>query len=188
MMRELGLVALLLAPLALSGCGMFSSDEDEALAAVDAAAPKPCPTVGVLAGADHITVFNGKGHDLTDVVVKASIDKAAISCKYDTGDHTISVDIAFNGSAERGPAATGDDLNIRGFLAITRVDGKKVSKETYDIPLNFDKGTQIRFLKSIDGTVVPYGGTVNGSIYEMLVGFQVTHEQLDYNRKTSAQP
>ena len=182
----LGLVALLLAPLALSGCGMFTSKEDEAMEAIAAAAPKPCPTVGVLAGADSITVFKGKGHDLTDVVLKAEIDKAVTTCEYDTGDHTISVDIAFNGSAEMGPAATSSDMNLKGFLAITRTDGKLVNKDVYDIPISFDKGTrQMRFLKSIDGTVVPYGGSVNGSIYEMLVGFQVTKEQLDFNRKAA---
>lgn len=185
-MHGLGLVAVLLAPLALSGCGMFTSKEDEAMDAIAAAAPKPCPTVGVLAGADTITVFDGKGHDLTDVVLKATIDKAVTSCEYDTDEHTISVDIAYNGSAEMGPAATGTDMNLKGFLAVTRTDGKLVRKDIYDIPLSFDKGSQqIRFLKSIDGTVVPYGGTVNGSIYEMLVGFQVTKEQLDYNRKAA---
>ena len=185
-MHGLGLVALLLAPLALSGCGMFTSDEDEAMAAMAAAAPKPCPTVGVLAGTDRITVFNGSGRDLTDVVLTAEIDKAATTCEYDTDDHTISVDIAFNGSAEMGPAATSSDMNLKGFLAITRTDGKLVNKTVYDIPLSFDKNTRkMRFLKSIDGTVVPYGGTVNGSIYEMLVGFQVTKEQLDDNRKAA---
>lgn len=185
-MHGLGLVALLLAPLALSGCGMFTSDEDEAMAAMAAAAPKPCPAVGVLAGTDRITVFNGSGRDLTDVVLTAEIDKAATTCEYDTDDHTISVDIAFNGSAEMGPAATSSDMNLKGFLAITRTDGKLVNKTVYDIPLSFDKNTRkMRFLKSIDGTVVPYGGTVNGSIYEMLVGFQVTKEQLDDNRKAA---
>lgn len=188
-MHGLGLIVLLLAPLALGGCSMFSSKEDEAMAAITAAAPKPCPTVGVLAGADQITVFNGAGHELSDVVLKATIDKAAISCEYDVDDNTISVDIAFNGSAEMGPAATDSEMNLKGFMAVTHVDDKQISKVTYDIPLNFDKGTrQIRFLKSIEDTVVPYGGAVvNGSVYEMLVGFQVTQQQLDYNRKMSSE-
>lgn len=190
--RGLGLATLVLAPLALAGCswvGLGPDREDEALAAIEAAAPKPCPTVGVLDGADRITVFNGQGQDLTDVVVKAEISKAATSCKYDTDDHTISVDIAFNGAAEMGPAATSTDMSLKGFLAVTRVDGKKVSKQVYDIPLTFDgKSRQIRFLKSIDETIVPYGGSVNGSIYVMLVGFQVTPEQLDYNRKVPLGP
>ncbi len=191
-LRGLGFATLFLVPLALGGCswlGIGPSREDEAMDAIASATPKPCPTVGVLDGADRITVFNGQGHDLTDVVIRAEISKAATTCKYDTDDHTISVDLAFNGAAEMGPAATSTDMNLKGFLAVTRVDGKKVSKQVYDIPLSFDgKSRQIRFLKSIDETVVPYGGSMNGSNYVMLVGFQVTQAQLDYNRKVPVGP
>jgi hypothetical protein len=190
-LRPVGLAALLILPLALGGCswlGMGGDDDDEAMRAIAAAQPKPCPSIGVLDGADRITVFNGKGQDLTDVVVKAEISKAVISCEYDIDDATISVDLAFNGAAEMGPAATGRDMNLKGFLAITRTDGKKVSKEIYDIPISFEKGRQIRFLKSVEDTVIPYGGHVNGAYYEFLIGFQVTQAQLDYNRKTPVGP
>lgn len=190
-LRGVALAALLLAPLALGGCswlGMGGGDDDEVMDDIEAAAPKPCPSIGVLDGADRITVFNGRGHDLTDIVVRAEITKAAIQCEYDTDDHTISVDIAFNGGAEMGPAATSRDMSLKGFLAITRTDGKKVSKQIYDIPVTFSSSRDVRFLKSVEGTVVPYGGTVNGSIYEFLVGFQLTPEQLDYNRKVPLGP
>ncbi|MGV8998461.1 MAG: hypothetical protein ACOH12_16095 [Parvibaculaceae bacterium] len=187
--RGIALVALLALPLALGGCswlGMGGDDEDEAISAIKDAAPKPCPTVGVLDGADKITVFNGNGQDLTDVVVRAEISKAATTCKYNTDDNTISVDIAFNGGAEMGPAATSREISLKGFLAVTRIDGTRVSKQVYDIPLTFDEGTRhVRFLKSIEETVVPYTEQKNGSYYEFLVGFQVTKDQLEYNRKTS---
>lgn len=188
--RGFALVSVLLLPLALGGCswlGMGGGDED--IDEIEAAAPRPCPSIGVLDGADRITVFNGRGRDLTDVVVRAEITKAAIKCEYDTGEHTISVDIAFNGGAEIGPAATSRDMSLKGFLAITRVDGKKVSKQIYDIPITFSGAARtVRFLKSVEGTVVPYGGSVNGSIYEFLVGFQLTPDQLDYNRKVPLGP
>ncbi|HEY4345032.1 MAG TPA: hypothetical protein VGN05_11845 [Parvibaculum sp.] len=190
-LRGLALTGILLMPLVLGGCswlGLGSSDEDEALEDIEKAAPKPCPSIGVLDGADRVTIFNGRGKDLTDVVVRAEITKAAIKCEYDTGEHTISVDLAFNGGAELGPAATSRDMSLKGFLAITRTDGKKVSKQIYDIPVTFDKSRNVRFLKSIEETVVPYGGNVNGSIYEFLVGFQLTPDQLDYNRKVPVGP
>ncbi len=188
--RGIALAALLLTPLALGGCswlGMGSSDDEEL--DLEASAPKPCPSIGVLDGADRITVFNGRGNDLTDVVMRAEITKAAIKCEYDKGDRTISVDLAFNGGAELGPAATSRDMVLKGFLAVTRVDGTKVSKQIYDIPVTFSgTGRDVRFLKSVEGTVVPYTPEMNGSNYEFLVGFQLTHEQLDYNRKVPVGP
>ncbi|MCE9649983.1 MAG: hypothetical protein K8R18_10205 [Parvibaculum sp.] len=187
--RAVALAGLLMMPLALGGCswlGMGSDDDD--LDEIEASAPKPCPTIGVLDGADRITVFNGSGRDLTDVVVRAEITKAAIKCDYDTDDHTISVDLAFNGGAEMGPAATSRDMTLKGFLAVTRTDGKKVSKQIYDIPVSFGTARTVRFLKSVEGTVVPYGGTVNGSIYEFLIGFQLTPDQFEYNSKVPLGP
>ncbi len=188
--RIAALALLVLAPLMLGGCswlGMGSAEED-VLAEIESVAPKPCPTVGVLDGTDKITVFNGQGQDLTDVVVRAEISKAAIQCEYDTDDKTITVDLAFNGLAVMGPAATTNEMSLQGFLAVTRIDGKKVSKQLYDIPIDFGKTRQVRFLKSVDGTVVPYGGDQNGSSYVFLVGFQVSQSQLDYNRKSIVGP
>lgn len=182
--RAMSLAALLMVPLALGGCSWLGmGDEDEAIEAIAAAQPKPCPTIGVLDGADKVTIFNGQGQDLTDVIVRAEISKAAIACEYDVGASTISVDIAFNGAAEMGPAATAQAMNLKGFLAVTRRGGKRVSKQVYDIPISFEDGRKVRFLKSIDDTVIPYGGNSNGAIYEFLVGFQVNQSQLDYNRK-----
>lgn len=189
--RIAALALIVLAPLTLGGCswlGMGSDEGDDVLDEIAAVAPKPCPTVGVLDGADRITVFNGQGQDLTDVVVRAEISKAAIQCEYDTDEKTISVDLAFNGLAVMGPAATNSDMALKGFLAVTRIDGTKVSKQIYDIPVEFDKARQVRFLKSVEGTVIPYGGDQNGSSYVFLVGFQVSQSQLDYNRKATVGP
>ena len=185
--RIAALALIVLAPLALGGCSWLGmgSDEDDVMAEIAAVAPKPCPTVGVLDGADRITVFNGQGQDLTDVVVRAEISKAAIQCKYDIEDKTIS---AFNGLAVMGPAATNSEMSLKGFLAVTRIDGAKVSKQIYDIPIDFDKERQVRFLKSVEGTVVPYRDDQNGSSYVFLVGFQVSQSQLDYNRKATVGP
>lgn len=186
-MKRLALAALLVAPLALGGCSWFSSSDDDD--EIEKAAPQPCPTIGVLDGADRVTVFNGRGRDLTDVVLRGEIRKAVIKCKYDTDEHTISVDLAFDGQAEMGPAANSRDQVLKGFAAITRTDGKIVNKQEFDMPVSF-AGTsrQVRFEKVIEDTVLPYGGEINGSIYEILVGFQLTREQLDYNRKVPSTP
>ncbi len=185
--KGFALVALLVAPLALGGCSMFGDDDEDA--DIEKSAPQPCPAIGVLDGADRITVFNGRGRDLTDVVVRGEIRKAVTKCQYDTDEHTISVDLAFDGLAEAGPAATSRDMALKGFVAITRTDGKIVNKQEFDLPISFAGATrQVRFEKVIEDSVVPYGGTVNGSIYEFLVGFQLSHDQLEYNRKVPQTP
>ncbi|MGB5950050.1 MAG: hypothetical protein WBG82_12075 [Parvibaculum sp.] len=183
--RRIGLAALLIAPLALGGCswlGMGSDDEADVLAA----APKPCPTIGVLDGADRITMFNGRGLDLTDVVVRGEIRKAVSKCEYDDGE--IAVDVAFDGQADLGPAATSRELNLKGFMTVVR-NGRISDKQVFDIPVVFEGAARtVRFLKTIEDTKLATDGRLDGSAYELLVGFQLSPEELEYNRKVPSTP
>lgn len=189
---RMALAALLLSAMALSGCtseqafsavGLGSSTEE------GGTADRPCPTVGVLNGTDHLTLFNGRGKDLTDVVLRAEIGKVVTKCEYNTDDSLISVDLAYNGIAEIGPAAQSRTQSVTTFVAVMRRFGTKVKKQIYEVPLVFEGASrQIQFLKTVNGTQIPYGGDADGRIYEILVGFQLTPEQLDYNRKVPRVP
>lgn len=185
--RGLGLAALLAMPLVLGGCSMFSGD-DEAVDVVEKDAPKPCPTVGVLDGADHVTIFNNRGKDLTDIVLRGEIRKAALQCEYDTDNAQISVNVAFDGTVDLGPAATSRDATIPGFMAIVR-NGYMVTKKELDIPVTFDGASRtVKFLKTVEDTEIPIGGEINGANYEVIVGFQLTKDQLEYNKKVPSTP
>lgn len=173
------------AALALSGCGMFGgSDIKEGGTTL-----YPCPTVGVLNETDHVTLLSGTGADLTDVVAKAEIGKVVSTCKYDVDESTITVDIAFNGTAELGPASSTRALTLKTFVAVTRRYDAFDKKQVYEVPVVFEPGQrQVHFVKTVEGTILPYGGRADGSIYQLLVGFQLTPEQLEYNRRTSYIP
>lgn len=166
-----------LLPLGLAGCG--STSEEKAVFS----AAHPCPRIGVLAGADQIVVFDGRGTDITNVVVRAEIEKSALKCEYDIDDKTISLDLGFNGLAELGAAASTNEIHLNGFVAITRPDASVIRKTYVDVPLKFEKGSQkVRFLSTLEKTVLPYSDEMDGSSYEILVGFQLSPEQLSYNR------
>ncbi len=174
-----------LAALALSGCGMFGgSDVKEGGTTL-----YPCPSVGVLNETDHVTLLSGSGTDLTDIVAKAEIGKVVSRCEYDIEESTITVDIAFDGIAELGPAASARALTLKTFVAVTRRFNAFDKKQVYEVPVVFEPGQrQVRFVKTVDGTVLPYGGRADGSIYQILVGFQLTPEQLEYNRRVAYSP
>lgn len=189
---RMALVGLLLSALTLAGCtseqafsavGLGSSTEE------GGTADRPCPTVGVLNETDHLTLFNGRGKDLTDVVLRAEIGKVVTKCEYNPEESLISVDLAYNGVAEIGPAAQSRNQTVTTFVAVMRRFGTKVKKQIYEVPLAFGGNSrQIQFLKTVDGTQIPYGGNADGRIYEILIGFQLTPEQLDYNRKVPRVP
>lgn len=176
--------AMLAAPLALTGCSIFGDDEED----VPVYIAKPCPAVGILQDSEKITLFRGASQDAGDVVLRAEIRKAVIKCEYDEDDSVISADVGFDGAAITGPAASGTVQTLPGFLAIIR-QGKIIDKQAYDIPVEFSDGaSRVRFIKTIEGTKLPWSGRLNGAAYELMVGFQVTPEQLAYNRKAPSGP
>ncbi|MAB14468.1 hypothetical protein [Parvibaculum sp.] len=149
----------------------------------------PCPNVGVLDQADRITAFNGSGQDITDVAVRAELNKVVTQCEYNLSDSTITFDIAFDGVAELGPGATSRTQNLPVFMAVTRRFGKLVKKQTMTLPVTFAPGeTKVRFTKMLEGNVVPYGKGADGRIYYILVGFQLSQDQLAYNRRVAPVP
>ncbi|MDP2213826.1 MAG: hypothetical protein Q8J81_08255 [Phenylobacterium sp.] len=177
---------LVLAALGLSGCSWLGmSDETK----TGGTTQYPCPAVGVLNETDHVTLLRGAGTDLTDVVARAEIGKVVSKCSYNIDEATIIVDIAFDGIAEIGPAATSRDQTFNTFVAVTRRFNTFDKKQVYEVPVTFAPGQhQMRFVKTVDGTVLPYGGDADGRIYQILIGFQLTAEQLEYNRKVPYAP
>ena len=176
------------AALALAGCssigGMFGSSTEQG-----GTTQFPCPSVGVLQGADHITLVRGEGAGSTDIMAKAEFGRVVSKCEYNTSDSTITVDIAFEGIAELGPAATSRDLVLDTFVAVTRRFDVFDKKKIYQVPVTFEPGmNRMRFVQSIDGTVIPYGGQADGRIYQILLGFQLTAQQLEYNRTVPYTP
>lgn len=181
-------VVAAVAALALAGCssigGMFGSSTH-----AGGTTQFPCPAVGVLQGADHITLVRGAGTDLADVMAKAEFGRVVSKCEYNTSDSTIKVDIAYEGIAELGPAATSRSLVLDTFVAVTRRFNAFDNKKIYQVPVTFEPGqNRVRFVQNIDGTVIPYGGDADGRIYQILIGFQLTQQQLDYNRTVPYTP
>lgn len=179
-------VLLVLAALGLSGCSWLGVTDEKK----DGGSTQfPCPSVGVLNETDHVTVTRGGGTDLTDIVARAEIGKIVSKCSYNIDESTITVDLAFDGVAEIGPAATSRELALNVFVAVTRRFSTLDKKQIYEVPVTFAPGQrQVRFVKTVDGTVLPYGGDADGRIYQILVGFQLTQEQLDYNRRVPYAP
>lgn len=168
-----------LAALALAGCGMFGSSTKEGGTPL-----YPCPAVGILQETENITLVRGTGADLTDVILKAEMGRVVSKCTYNTSDSTITVDLAFDGIAELGPAANSREFTLQTFVAVTRRYSAFDKKQIYNVPVVFEAGQrQMRFVQSVDGTVLPYGENADGRIYQILIGFQLTPEQLQYNRR-----
>lgn len=169
-----GVGLALLAAVALGAC----SSTDSVDAGADALA---CPRVAIVRDASRVTQFqDGPGRDLTDVVSRAAIADFTGGCDY--GDDGVTVGFELALVAERGPAMQGSQGAYEYFVAVTAPDGTILNKRTFettiDFPANVSRSGSLEELEQ----VIPLPADTNARDYQILLGFQLSPDQLDYNR------
>ena len=174
--------ALILVSGFLASCSYLPSvpflggdDEEEVKAGL-------CPAPSILGNAERVSQFKqGTGRDLTDVMFQAEIGKLTMSCRYLQG--RVVSDISFELIAERGPAARTRDGDFDYFVAISDAKGRVLAKETFRSKIAFPENRRrAGILEEIEQSI-PLRKGEDGGGYEILVGFQLTEDQLKFNRR-----
>lgn len=158
--------------LAVSGCANpFKKKE-----------PLPCPSALIVKDASRKVVYReGPGRDLTDVLFEASLPRIVVSCSYD--DRGVEMTTALTIIAARGPANTTRRAGIRYFAAVIDPKNNIVAKREFEseleFPINIDRGSAVEELVER----IPVGKGVAADDYTIAVGFQLTREELEANRR-----
>ena len=84
----------------------------------------------------------------------------------------------------KGPKAAGDEKDYTYFVSVTRRDRSVLAKDISTIRVKFPKGADtVTRRETVTGIVIPRASeTVSGTNFEVIVGFELTPEQLAYNR------
>ncbi len=141
-----------------------------------------CPQVGVLYDADRVSIFGpGPEKNLENLVYDAEIGDVSIDCKYN--DEIVKSEISFSLDLRAGPAAIPGKQTFRYFVALTELNSAVLSKKVYSQEVEFDAENG-RFLlsKKVGDLKIDYKRLGRGDLYEILVGWELTPEQLTYNR------
>ncbi|HVY89501.1 MAG TPA: hypothetical protein VG942_11570 [Hyphomonadaceae bacterium] len=176
MKRAVGLVSAGLGLLALAGC--FNVGE----ALNDKPNVGPCPVSGSLYDASRVVEVKGaQRHE--NVGFTGAIEGVRGFCRY-TGTNPITMEIEIDFEFGKGPKADGAQHNYPYFVTVTRRDRSVLAKEVYQVPITFPAGKDIvKYTEKLDGIEIPRANdTVSGSNFEVIVGFDLTPEQLAYNR------
>ncbi|MBP2302576.1 hypothetical protein [Azospirillum picis] len=160
------------AVLALSGCSSGSnSPADLALA---------CPKVNIVRDLQEVTVFRPGGKDLTDMESRAALVDFTGNCEYTSNGVTVNVNAFL--VAERGPALKGDGAKYQYFVALAQPDGTLVSKAFFDTDVTFQPGQQRAGSREELTPKIPLPKDGNAKDWKVYLGFQLTPEQLAFNR------
>ncbi len=163
----------------VAACGIFEKKEPP---------PGPCPRALILADAATITQFrDGPGRDLLDVSYSGRVSRVYSDCTYEmkkdgTGVMEARVLVAID--AERGPASRNRVAPYRYFVTLSDANHEPITKNVFDLAANFP-GNVTRMTLTDDSVQlkVPIGAGQSGRSFTVLVGFQLTEDQLQYNRQ-----
>ena len=144
----------------------------------------PCPKVSVLPNADTITVFrDGPGRDLVDVQYEGVIAPFSGECLYEDDDSLLIVELVLRIGAIKGPAATSQSHEFPFFVAIADQNKRILNKKILMSPIEVPEGKRRGAVQEEIVQRIPLPAGRSGRSYTIVLGFQLTQEQLAYNRK-----
>ncbi len=149
--------------------------------AATAAALPACPRVELLRDAAEATYFReGMGRDLTDIAVRVALPDFSASCT--RGQGRVQVDISLLVVAEKGPAWAGTQADQAYFVALTDASGAPVSKQIFQTTVPLPAGKEKMVMAEDLAQIIPLAEGRNPGDYRILIGLQLTPDQIAYNR------
>lgn len=147
--------------------------------------PPACPRATILGDGASVTKFrDGSGRDLTDVVARAEIVDASVECDYNRNGVDVAMQIAI--AATRGPADRARMADFDYFVAVADAQRNILAKEVFRVRVAFpETQNRVGTIEQIEPHI-PLRNRAEGVSYQIVVGFQLTPEELEWNRTQRA--
>lgn len=145
----------------------------------------PCPYVKVLYdAARYVELGDYARPSLASVGYTGEIEGVSSDCVY-REDDPIRVDFNLLFSLGKGAAAQGDGKTYRYWVAVTERNAAVLDKEYFDLPVNFG-GSDRATAEPAHTIVIPRADvSTSGGNFEILIGFEISPEQAEFNRSGS---
>ena len=141
----------------------------------------PCPSVSVVSEASSATVFVSKeGRDLTDIEFEAGIDRVEHSCIYNRQMVTVNTLIRIN--SIRGPRSGITESALNFFVAVVDKEENILGRERFEAKLRYSEQEQRSAIVEEIEQIIPIRPNYRGLDYRILIGFELSPSQLQYNR------
>jgi hypothetical protein len=190
-------LASLLALVPLAACetlGLSSSKPPEeapattAAATVEVPAGQPCPGSAVLSEASRVTFVRPGGTTSADLIMTAEMSPPRLECEYDSSTRVDRIDLNFPLVLTRGAASTSDEQQISYFVALVNHAGEVIAKKVYQRRIVFQGKQSFIATEKVENLVLTLGPGTRPVDHRILIGFQLTPEQLAFNRARTRLP
>jgi len=177
-LRPLAAAFLVLGGLALSGCGWFGGSRE--------AQRLVCPGSYVAPDADKLAVFRPNSDAKLDNVLYG-VRLASISSRCERADKGLTVlsKVEFQLVANDGNVRNGSFVY---FVSLVDAQQNILTKQAYNMPFEFDPRHRNLTLHEDFAEHLPLLNVSTGGNYAVVVGLQLTPDQLEFNRAGSHPP
>ncbi|WP_233355748.1 hypothetical protein [Henriciella litoralis] len=172
-------IAVLAAGLMLAACG--SNPLSRALDTRQNAGP--CPPVAALYDASRIVEMGAEGITYDKIAYTGEITGVNMVCRY-IDDQPLRAEVEVDFAFGKGPMATANSHTYQYWVAVTRRNSKVLAKQYFTVDADFSKGIVDGRREIIQDIIIPRADeTISGANFEVIVGFDLTDEQLAFNRE-----
>jgi hypothetical protein len=142
----------------------------------------PCPAVRVLYDAQRFVELEGPER-FENVGFTGEIGRVSSQCRY-IGDDPITISLKMDMAFGKGPKAVGSTKDVVYWVSVTRKDLVPIMRERYTQRVVIPAGTdRVALQSAVTNIVIPRANKdIAGNNFEVLVGFELTDAQLEFNR------
>jgi hypothetical protein len=164
----------------LSGCSTFRS----AVNYVSADSPLLCPDAAILAGTASLPAFDpAKGADPTNILYTMAMTNVTTRCDYNKRRFDADASLKIYFRANRPPGGEDTHYRVPYYVAVTS-NGAILDKQIHWLEFDFPKSvSSVTGQANVDSVVIQVGKTRKSYEFHLIVGFQLTKAQVDYNKK-----
>lgn len=171
--------------LLLSGCESVKSIKWPEFGAGKTEAANTCPIVGVSPELGNITQLRG-GEPLSETII------ASVKPTCETMGNAVKARLAIEFKGRLGPAAIKDavqeaNYTIPYLIAVVNSQSQIVAKDVFAISMTYKAGQTEQSLSDLIEQSIPLQKGEKASDYRIMVGFQLSPEELAFNRTIAAQ-
>jgi hypothetical protein len=146
-----------------------------------------CPRATLLWQAADLNRYRDESaagvQDIRDLILSARVVAVPAKCSAGKSKSEIAADVGVTVQLTRGPAMQGRAADVEYFLAVTE-NGNILDKQVYHSPVVFPPNLdQVTLTSQPVHMVFPVSATKSGAAYTVLAGFQLTPDELAYNRR-----
>lgn len=175
--RRIAGAVLAMTIVGIAGCAGHTDEEPELGEEV------PCPPARLLADTAHLTQFADAQPNSVNPAIRYEADLVSVSSSCKRMRDLWSIDLQVKAVAGRVGAPPDEPVVFPVFVALTEYDRKVIEKRVVGLPALLDRTPRASVQIPVEGLSAPRYVLRAGPGYEILVGFQLTPEQLAWNRR-----